>query len=155
MHEDRETLRGIRFSASCLYVFGMIVALQAAAFAFLLAGSVAMRKQSVHLSEVVSTLGTIVACGLLAYICIRASKALHQEQSWAIYVADVIGVLVSALVWLLISDIRHPEKQSADEYFLFPLILRWEHLFYGGLLIAVCLMFGRASEPKKVINNEG
>ena len=54
-------------------------------------------------------------------ICLRAARALQNRRLWGVNVATVCGALAAAFSGLMIFDFFHAGRQSADEYFLYPL----------------------------------
>jgi drug/metabolite transporter (DMT)-like permease len=64
--------------------------------------------------------GVVVLAASL--VCLRAATALRNARLWAANVATVCGGLAVAFGGLAIFDFFHAGRQSADEYFLYPIV---------------------------------
>jgi hypothetical protein len=62
--------------------------------------------------------GVVVLAASL--VCLRAATALRNGRLWGANVATVCGGLAVAFGGLVIFDFFHAGRQSADEYFLYP-----------------------------------
>jgi hypothetical protein len=110
----------VRVSAGMLLVSGFILALQSAAFFFLM--DLFMIKHSAvgHRTQTAAAFAAIIFAAL-SYLCIRGASALYRGRRWGAYVGTAMGSCLLALSAPLVFDYLHPERQSADEYFaIFP-----------------------------------
>ncbi len=64
-----------------------------------------------------------IVSALLTLVSVRSSIALYSGRRWALYTVTFWGLLIASFGGVIIHDSKHPEKQSADEYFVYPLAL--------------------------------
>jgi hypothetical protein len=64
--------------------------------------------------------GVVVFAGSL--VCLRAATASRNARLWAANMATIFGGLAIAFGGFAIFDFFHAGRQSADEYFLYPLV---------------------------------
>jgi len=123
LNDEPRSPLGIRFSAGLLFAFGMLWGLYALLFAGLfcvfgyrLWGNHVANRQDWH--WLVGSLIAMAVSGGLTYLCFRAGAALREARRWAAYVAMGFGLLFLLISGDFVYDMFHPERQSADEYFL-------------------------------------
>jgi hypothetical protein len=113
-----DVLPGIRFSAIILVLLAFALGL--CGLFCIVALVIAVKHAGQSLVGVSLGLAAIVAFAA-ALLCFRAAKALRNARRWGANVATVCGGLAIAFGGLAILDFFHAGKQSADEYFLYPI----------------------------------
>ena len=112
---------GVRVSAGMLLVLGLILALRSAAFVFLTAVVTIKHSAVGHRTQAAAALAAIIFAAA-SYMSIRGAAALYRGCRWGANVGTAMGSCLLALSALLVFDYLHPERQSADEYFLIILV---------------------------------
>jgi len=115
-HDD--VLLGVRFSAVLLVIFGCATALIAVFLVIALCIFIAGHSDLTAIALFVLGAGSATTISLL---CIRAAGALHNARRWGAIVAIACGIVLVTFGTLTVIDLYHPARQSADEYFLFPI----------------------------------
>ncbi len=113
-------LTGLKFSAGLLVALGCLWGLYAI-FGVVIAGTAAIHmweqswRSSVNGRMLLAGCGSAVISSALAWLCLKAGKALREARRWGAYVAMAFGLLLLLFPVLFIYDLHHPERQSVDE----------------------------------------
>jgi hypothetical protein len=106
---------GIRFSAILLALWACVLGL-CGLFCLI---TVVITSMHGDRSEIFLGVGFVFAFAT-ALFCLRAARALLNAERWGANVATVCGGLAVAFGCLVILNFFHIGRQSADEYFLYP-----------------------------------
>jgi hypothetical protein len=119
MTEEQIAPIGVRISAGLLFFVGATAVLPFIFCIYLFGNCLAGRDSH---GATAATLVVAALNGAFIVLCIRGASAMHRGRRWGASVATAMGFCLLALSAPLTFDYFHPERQSADEYFLIMLV---------------------------------